>query len=262
MVRFHVFLLPDTRRFERSVHCRRSEWRRKERGRERANYAGFREGRGECRGEIKKGDERGQGRKRTSGDPCIDGFDAPDIRARFPTGWGAPCVPSLQREDTGAPGRGQNEYFVAVLRTRPRRIHYGQSARRSAWNSLRWHAVSQEDSTFCVRVPTSLLDANSEDSISAPSIGNAVLGHQSETQLSQPQREGCHPAWAEGEWAARGKKGCPINVCVRTDKETRRRCAIMAAGPEHPKDTQQRGMGRPRARRPSHTMKIYSKDPR
>ena len=92
-----------------------------------------------------------------------------------------------------------------------------------------------------VCVPTSLLDANSEDSFSAPSIGNAVLGHQSETQLSQPQREGCHPAWAEGEWAARGKKGCPINACVRTDKETRRRCAIMAAGPEHPKDTQQRG---------------------
>ena len=150
-------------------------------------------------------------------------------------------MPSLQREDTGAPGRSQNEYFVAALRTRPGRIHYGQSARRSAWNSLRWHAVSREDSTFCVRVPTSLLDANSEDSFSAPSIGNAVLGHQSETQLSQPQREGCHPAWAEGEWAARGKKGCPINACVRTDKETRRRCAIMAAGPEHPKDTQQRG---------------------
>ena len=76
---------------------------------------------------------------------------------------------------------------------------------------------------------------------SAPSIGNAVLGHQSETQLSQPQREGCHPAWAEAKWAAQGKKGCPIDVCVRTDKETRRRCAIMAAGPEHPKDTQQRG---------------------
>ena len=55
----------------------------------------------------------------------------------------------------------------------------------------------------------------------------------------------------EGERAAQGKKGCLIDVCVRTDKETRRRCAE-ATGPEHRKDTQQRGMGRPRARRPTH----------
>ena len=61
---YMVFLLPDTRRFERSVHCRRSEWRRKERDRERGMGASERKEEGVEEKSRRRTSEAEEGRER------------------------------------------------------------------------------------------------------------------------------------------------------------------------------------------------------